>query len=53
MKYEITYTIKGFLKVFVDVVEAENINEAEVALKKQATELVGNKQVSIVFVKSI
>lgn len=53
MKYQLTYTVQGLLRVFVDVVEATNVNEAEVELKKLVTSVVGNKEVQIVLVKSI
>lgn len=53
MKFEITYTVQGFLKVFIDVVEADNLNEAEVVLTKQVEQLVGKRQVQITLIKAI
>lgn len=53
MKYEITYTVQGLLKVFKDVVEATNIEEAEVELKKLVSSIVGKKSIQIVLIKSL
>ncbi|WP_157272542.1 hypothetical protein [Azonexus hydrophilus] len=53
MKYEITYTVQGLMKVFKDVVEATNINEAESELKKLVSSIIGNKSIQIVLIKSL
>lgn len=34
MKYEVTYTVKGFLTCFRDVVEVQNIDDCEAEVKK-------------------
>lgn len=53
MKFEMTYTIEGLVPVFVDVVEAADVEQAEVELKKLVEELVGGRSFHVVLVKSI
>jgi hypothetical protein len=50
MKFKVTYTIDGFLKVFVDVVECCDIEECEVSIRRLVTECVGARQFKIVLI---
>lgn len=54
MKYEVTYTVKGFLICFRDVVEVQNIDDCEAEVTKlveQYTSL--KKSIRIVLIKQI
>ena len=54
MKYEVTYTVKGFLTCFKDVVEVQNIDDCETEIKKLVEQVMGfKKPVRIVFIKHI
>jgi hypothetical protein len=51
MTYTVTYTVKGYMAVFTDVVEVSDINECEAAVQKLVDESVGHKPVSIILIK--
>jgi len=54
MKYEVTYTVKGFLNYFRDVVEVQNIDECEAELKKLVEQYTGfKKSIRILLIKPI
>lgn len=54
MKYEMTYTVKGFLPCFRDVVEVHNIEDCEAELKKLVETITGSKKsFRIVLIKPI
>jgi len=54
MKYEVTYTVKGFLNCFRDVVEVKNIDDCEAEVKKLVEQYTGfNKSIRIVLIKPI
>ena len=54
MKYEVTYTVKGFMNCFRDVVEVQNIDDCEVELKKLVEKMTGSKKsIRIVLIKQI
>lgn len=54
MKYEVTYTVKGLLPCFKDVVEVHNIEDCEAELKKLAEQMIGSKKtIHIVLIKQI
>lgn len=44
MKYEVTYTVKGFLTCFRDVVEVHNIDDCEAEVKKLVEQYTGFKK---------
>lgn len=52
MKYQITYSLVGTMNVFTDVVEASDVVEAEVVLKKLVSS-VTSKSVRIILVVTI
>lgn len=52
MKYQITYKLNNTMNVFTDVVEAQNVEEAEVVLKKLVSQFT-TKSVRIILIKSI
>ena len=51
MEYLVTYTVKGLITVFKDVVEVDNINDCESAVQKLVNEFYGNKPINIIFIK--
>ena len=54
MKYEVTYTVKGFLTCFRDVVEVQNIDDCEAEVKKLVEQYTGlMKSIRIVLIKPI
>lgn len=54
MKYEVLYTVKGFLNCFRDVVEVHNIEDCEAELKKLVEQMTGSKKsIRIVLIKPI
>ena len=54
MKYEVTYTVKGFLTCFIDVVEVQNIDDCEAEVKKLVKQYTGlKKSIRIVLIKPI
>ena len=54
MKYEVTYTVKGFLTCFRDVVEVQNIDDCEAELTKLVEHMTGSrKSIRIVLIKQI
>ena len=54
MKYEVTYTVKGFLNCFRDVVEVQNIDDCEAEVKKLVEHYTGlKKSIHIVLIKPI
>ena len=54
MKYEVTYTVKGFLTCFRDVVEVHNIEDCEAELNKLVEQMTGSKKsIRIVLIKQI
>lgn len=54
MKYEVLYTVKGFLPCFRDVVEVHNIDDCEAELKKLVEQITGSKKsISIILIKQI
>lgn len=54
MKYEVLYTVKGFLPCFRDVVEVHSIEDCEAELKKLVEQLTGSKKsIRIVLIKHI
>ena len=54
MQYEVTYTVKGILTCFVDVVEVNNIVECEAEVKKLVEQYTGQeKQIRIVLIKKV
>ncbi len=54
MKYEVLYTVKGFLPCFRDVVEVHNIKDCEAEVKKLVEQMTGSKRsIRIVLIKSI
>ena len=50
MKFQVTYSIDGFLKVFIDVVECNDIEECEAAVEQLVKECVGNRSFKIVLI---
>ena len=54
MKYEVTYTVKGLLTCFRDVVEVQNIDECDAEVKKLVEQYTGlKKSIRIILVKPI
>lgn len=54
MKFEVTYTVKGFLNCFRDVVEVENIDDCDMEVKKLVEQYTGfEKSIRIVLIKPI
>ena len=54
MKYEVTYTVKGFLTCFIDVVEVQNIDDCEAEVKKFVKQYTGlSKSIRIILIKPI
>ena len=54
MKFEVLYTVKGFLSCFKDVVEVHNIEDCEAELKKLVEQMTGSKKsIRIVLIKQI
>lgn len=54
MKFEVTYTVKGFLTCFSDVVEVQNIDDCEAEVKKLVKQYTGlNKSIRIILIKPI
>lgn len=54
MKYEVLYTVKGFLPCFKDVVEVHNIEDCEAELKKLVEQMTcSKKSIRIVLIKPI
>lgn len=54
MKYDVLYTVKGFLPCFRDVVEVNNIEDCEAELKKLVEQMTGSKKsIRIVLIKPI
>lgn len=54
MKYEVFYTVKGFLPCFRDVVEVQNIDDCEAEVKKLVKQITGSKKsIRIVLIKQI
>lgn len=54
MKYEVTYTVKGFLTCFRDVVEVQNIDDCESEVKKLVEQYTGlKKSIRIILIKPI
>lgn len=54
MKYEVTYTVKGFLTCFRDVVEVQNIDDCEAEVKKLVAQYTGlKKSIHILLIKPI
>lgn len=48
--YKVTYTIQGLLRVFVDVVTAENEDECVTQIQMLAFEFTGIKQINVVLI---
>jgi hypothetical protein len=54
MKFEVTYTINGFLNCFSDVVEVKNIDDCKAEVKKLVKQYIGSKKsIRIVLIKQI
>ena len=54
MKYEVIYSVKGFLTCFRDVVEVQNIDDCEAEVKKLVEQYTGlKKSIHIVLIKQI
>lgn len=54
MKYEVLYTVKGFLPCFRDVVEVQNIDDCETEVKKLVEQMTGSKKsIRIVLIKPV
>ena len=51
--YKVTYTIQGLLKVFVDVVSAEDEDKCVTQIQMLAYEFTGIKQIQVVLIVTL
>lgn len=52
-KYQVTYTIQGLLKVFVDVVLATDEDDSVVQVQKLVSECGISKQIQVVLIVTL
>lgn len=53
MKYEVTYAVLGLLRVYTDVVEANDFNDCADKVQLLVNQYYGNKPIRIILTKEI